>query len=214
MLNGLTLLALSNAILAFSSLFGVFLLIQGYRIAVQKIPVMCALIAFAMVTIASVFGMLSTGFSPAWSAPFELMSEATRTLAPPALAAAIASLRWKKEWSQQNWWRAMIGLMVGYELARWSGYLVLYQNTIAAASIGIMVAAVVSSSGTMQRTFTLFLTVAIIAYSLVALALFAQGSAEGFLHQELYRYLLALGNLFSASAIFSFLKCELRARSL
>lgn len=108
----------------------------------------------------------------------------------------------------------MIGLMVGYELARWSGYLVLYQNTIAAASIGTMVAAVVSSSGTMQRTFTLFLTVAIIAYGLVALALFAQGAAEGFLRQELYRYLLALGNLFSASAIFSFLKYELRARSL
>ncbi len=212
MLDVWTSLALSNATLACSSLFGVFLLSQGYRATQQKAAVFCALLAFVLVAIISVQGTLITGFAIDCQTSYDMMVEAGKTLAPPAMATAIASLCWQKQWQKQNLWRGLMGLMAGYELARYTGHLVFYLNSVSVLSLAFMLVATFSSK-LLERTSTIFLAVAAMAYALSATAIGTQGQLDGFLRQDLHRYLLALGNLFCASAMFMMLKKELRIRS-
>ncbi|CAM3710688.1 hypothetical protein [Parendozoicomonas haliclonae] len=205
MFNTWTSLALSDAILAFSSFFGVFLLSQCYRLAHDKLPVAGALIAFVLVAVSSSLGTLSYGFSQIWQQPYIMLMTATKTLAPPMLAAALATLCWNLEWSKPTWWRILIGLMVGFELSRYTGYGETYLYTTSAISLAVMFAAAITVSSR-ERTFTVFMVTAVVAYSLAALVIGTEGQLAGYLRLDLYRYLLALGNLFAASGIFVLLK--------
>ncbi len=212
MLDVWTSLALSNAILACSSLFGVFLLSQGYGVTQQKAVVFSGLLAFGLVAIVSVQGTLIHGFSIDCQTSYVMMVEASKTLSPPALAAAIAGLCWQKQWQKQNLWRGLMGLMAGYELARHTGHLVFYSNSISVLSLACILVATFTNK-LFERTSTMFLAVAAMAYGLSATVIGTQGQLDGFLRQDLHRYLLALGNLFCASAMFMMLKKELRMRS-
>ncbi len=165
--------------------------------------------AFTLVAASSSLGTLSSGFSSLWSEPHLMLMTAAQALAPPMLAAALASLCWKLNWSRPTWWRILIGLMAGYELARQIGYAEIFLYTVAALSLIVMLVSTVTIARR-ERTFAVFMTVAILAYGLTVLVITTEGSASGYLRVDLYRYLLALGNLFSASAIFIMLKRQVR----
>ncbi|WP_281647110.1 hypothetical protein [Parendozoicomonas sp. Alg238-R29] len=200
-----TSLAISDTILAFSSFFGVFLMSQSYRLTSNRMPVTGMLLSFLLVGIGAALGTLRYGFSPAWEQPYQMMMAAAKTLAPPLMAAAMAVFCWKLQWSRPAWWRLLIGLMAGYELSRQTGYGELFLDITAFSSLFITTAAALSMTK-QERIFSLFMIVAVIAYALAALVIGTEGSLAGYLRLDLYRYLLALGNLFAASGIFIMLK--------
>ena len=209
MLNTWTSLAISDAVLAFSSFFGVFLMSQGCRLVSQRIPVVGALLAYGLVATGATLGTLTYGVSMSWEAPYLMIMTAAKTLSPPLLATALATLCWKLTWSRQAWWRLLIGLMAGYELSRQTGYSEQFLYIAAATSLVITATAALSLTK-LQPTFTLFIVVSVCAYGLAALVIGTEGKIAGYLRLDLYRYLLALGNLFSASGIFIMLKQQAR----
>ena len=168
-------------------------------------PVTGLLMAFLLVGLGATLGTLKFGFSTAWAEPHRMMITAARTLAPPLFAAAMASFCWKMEWSRPTWWRLLIGLMAGFELCRQSGYANTFIYTTTAISV-VVISATALSMLKRDRIFALFMIIAAIAYTLAALLITSEGSLAGYLRLDLYRYLLALGNLFAASGIFTMLK--------
>ena len=212
MFNTWTSLAISDAILAFSSFFSVFLMSQCHKLALRKMPVVGALMAYALAGFGATLGTLRYGFSDDWIAPYEMMMAAAKTLSPPLLATAMATLCWKLHWSRPAWWRLLIGMMAGYELARYTGYADTFLYISSALSLLIMLTASLSWVRR-ESTSTLFLVVSVFAYGLAALVIGTEGRLAGYLRLDLYRYLLALGNLLSASGIFIMLKSQHKAAS-
>ena len=200
-----TSLAISDAILAFSSFFGVFLMTQSYRLTSDKMPVSGVLLSFLLVGISATLGTLHYGFSSGWAEPHRMMITAAETLAPPLLALAMAEFCWKLGWSRPAWWRLLIGLMAGFELCRQSGYHKHFIMFSITASLLITGAAAVTMLKR-ERIFGLFMIIAVAAYSLAAFVIGTEGSLAGYLRLDLYRYLLALGTLFAASGLFFMLK--------
>ncbi|MTI14456.1 hypothetical protein [Sansalvadorimonas verongulae] len=200
-----TSLAISDAILAFSSFFGVFLMTQSYRLTSERMPVTGVIISFLLVGISAILGTLHFGLSSAWAGPHNTMTTAAKTLAPPLLALSMAEFCWKLGWSRPAWWRLLIGLMAGFELCRQSGYHEHFITTTITISLIVTGAAAVTMLKR-ERFFGLFMIIAVAAYGLAALVIGTEGSLAGYLRLDLYRYLLALGNLFAASGIFIMLK--------
>ena len=83
-------LAISYAILAFSSFFGVFLMSQSLRLKQERMPVLAALTAYFLMGCSAVFGTLVYGFSTDWGEPHRLFLTAARTLAPLLLGCALS----------------------------------------------------------------------------------------------------------------------------
>ena len=95
--------------------------------------------------------------------------------------------------------------MAGFELTRQMGY----SNEFISICYAIaLVMATVSAlhNKAAERPFTIFVLISVIAYGLAGLVMMTEGTLAEYLRLDLYRYLLALGNLFSASAIFIMIK--------
>ncbi len=197
--------AISDAILAFSSLFGVFLMVQSRRLVEEEMPIMSAMLGYALVGSAAFLGTLRYGFSSSWAPAHKMMTTAALTLGPSLLAAALFVICFEKVWQRPAWWRLLIGLMAGHELFRqlgWSHDFIMTVNTCAL----IVMAVSAIHYYKVERIFSAFVLVAVIAYSLAALVVGTEGQLAGYLRLDLYHYLLALGHLFSASAVFILVK--------
>ena len=203
-------LAISDAILAFSSLFGVFLMAQCYRMAESRLPVIGAMLGYILVGSAAALGTIRFGITQSWAPAHDMMTAAAVTLGPSLLAAALGSICLGWNWQKPTWWRMLIGLMAGYELFRQFGLQHTFNMTINTVAMAVMAFSAFRTYH-IQRIFSGFILIAVGAYSLASLVIGTEGQLAGYLRLDLYRYLLALGHLFSASAIFILTKREFRS---
>ncbi|MCL6270438.1 hypothetical protein M3P05_10950 [Sansalvadorimonas sp. 2012CJ34-2] len=203
-------LAISDAILAFSSLFGVFLMVQCRRMVGDHMPILASTLAYLLVGSAAALGTLRYGFSQSWAPAHDMLTAAALTLGPNLLATALGALCLGWKLSRPTWWRIMLGLMLGYEISRLAGYVTAYHMTINTLAL-IVMAKVAMDMYKKQRLFSGFTFIAVGAYALAALVVGTEGQLAGYLRLDLYHYLLALGHLFSASAIFNLLKIDSRS---
>ena len=203
--------AISDAILAFSSLFGVFVMAECRRLLECRLPIMATMLAYLLVGTAASLGTLRYGFSPSWAPAHDMMTTAALTLAPSLLASTLFVICFKIEWQPAAWWRLLIGLMAGRELAAQFGYAHDFIMTVNSIALMVMSASAVRYYSE-KRIFSVFMFVAVPAYTLASLfvGMGTDGQLAGYLRLDLYHYLLALGHLFSASAVFILAKNESR----
>ncbi len=198
--------AISDAVLAFSSLFGVFLMAQFRSFEPsRRMPATVALLAFGLVAAAAGLGTLRYGFSAIWTEPHQMLNQAANYLSPSLLAAAIAATVWNWPLRRQDWGSILLGLMACFELMRRLEWLDTWHLLLSTGALLLMTAAIITR-GERKPTFTAFSLTGICAYFIGGLVIGTEGKLAGFLRMDLFHYLLALGNLCIASGFFHYLR--------
>ena len=198
-------LAISDAILALSSFFGVFLMFQCQKLVSVRVPVKAALFAYLLAGCGAAIGTLFYGFSNAWAGAHQLFSNAATTMSPALLAGACVCLLYRVNVQGATWWRLLIALMLGFEVGRQTGHVGLFQTIVAIVSLAAIAVATVLKQG-YSSMVPMFLLGSVLIYALGAVVIGTEGSFGDYLRLDLYHYLLALGNLLSATALFTLLK--------
>ncbi len=198
-------LAISFAVLAFASLFAVFLLAQQKAFAqVHRFSAKAALMGFLMMALAAITGTLFYGISALWYGPQEMLSNAAMFLAPPLIGVATCLGITTKKWQPPAWGRMILGICVVYEACRWYGLDTVYRD--------LQVALVLASAsclllrGAADRKTKGLIGSGIVSYLTGALIIGTEGTLAGYLRLDLFCYLVGLGNLLLSSGLYLLFK--------
>lgn len=197
-------LAISYSVLAFASLFAVFLLAQQKVFAqIHRFSAKAALLGFLMMALAAIAGTLYYGISAAWQGPHEMLANAAMFLAPPLLGVATCLGITAKSWSSAVWGRVILAVCVVYEVCRWYGVELLYRDlqvALVLVSIMYLLRAVAD-----PKTKGLIGT-SMVSYLIGALVIGTEGTLAGYLRLDLFCYLVGLGNLLLGSGLYLLFK--------
>lgn len=199
--------AASSAILAFSSFFGVFLMLQrsAFRHSSSR-PAITAMISFMLIGLTAIFDTVRYGFSLNTA---DILQHVINTvaffIAPPLLTAALISIGWQKKWRNDVGWVLFFLSCLFFLLAKYVHDLNFYRTLM------ISCALIVSFSSVIKAPFrhhssTLFLMIAIGAYAMGLLVISYFKTSVVFLRLDFFHYLTALGNLFLASGFFQLMR--------
>lgn len=197
-------LAISYSVLAFASLFAVFLLAQQKVFAqIHRFSAKAALLGFLMMALAAIAGTLYYGISAAWQGPHEMLANAAMFLAPPLLGVATCLGITIKSWSSAVWGRVILAVCVVYEVCRWYGIELIYRDlqvALVLVSIMYLLRAVAD-----PKTKGLIGT-SMVSYLIGALVIGTEGTLAGYLRLDLFCYLVGLGNLLLGSGLYLLFK--------
>ena len=197
-------LAISYSVLAFASLFAVFLLAQQKVFAqIHRFSAKAALLGFLMMALAAIAGTLYYGISAAWQGPHEMLANAAMFLAPPLLGVATCLGITIKSWSSAVWGRVILAVCVVYEVCRWYGIELVYRDlqvALVLVSIMYLLRAVAD-----PKTKGLIGT-SMVSYLIGALVIGTEGTLAGYLRLDLFCYLVGLGNLLLGSGLYLLFK--------
>lgn len=197
-------LAISYSVLAFASLFAVFLLAQQKAFAqIHRFSAKAALLGFLMMALAAIAGTLYYGISAAWQGPHEMLANAAMFLAPPLLGVATCLGITTKSWSSAVWGRVILAVCVVYEVCRWYGIELIYRDlqvALVLVSIMYLLRAVAD-----PKTKGLIGT-SMVSYLIGALVIGTEGTLAGYLRLDLFCYLVGLGNLLLGSGLYLLFK--------
>ena len=197
-------LAISYSVLAFASLFAVFLLAQQKVFAqIHRFSAKAALLGFLMMALAAIAGTLYYGISAAWQGPHEMLANAAMFLAPPLLGVATCLGITAKSWSSAVWGRVILAVCVVYEVCRWYGIELIYRDlqvALVLVSIMYLLRAVAD-----PKTKGLIGT-SMVSYLIGALVIGTEGTLAGYLRLDLFCYLVGLGNLLLGSGLYLLFK--------
>ena len=198
-------LAISDTVLAFASAFGVFLMAQRKSFAeIHKLSATCAMIGFAFMALGAITGTLRYGISPAWRGPHEMLTNVALFLSPPMIGIAVCLGLTTRSLSGPTWGRIVLGICVLYEVCRWYGLEVIYRDfQVALLAVAIFVLVLRSP---VENTSRLLIIAAMSSIFTGVLIVGTQGTLAGYLRLDLFRYLIALGNLLLSSGLYFLLK--------
>lgn len=198
-------LALSDAVLAFASVFAVFLMAQQKAFArIHRASAAAAMLGFSLMALASITGSLRYGVSPAWSAPHEMLVNVAMFMSPPLVGIAACLGLTTRSWSRPAWGRLILGICVVYEATRWYGLEIIYRDLQLALLLVTTLYLLLRSSIEPGPKWLMIASIASIFTG--ALVIGTQGTLAGYLRLDLFRYLIGLGNLLFSSGLYFALK--------
>ncbi|MGY0218093.1 hypothetical protein ACWJJH_12050 [Endozoicomonadaceae bacterium StTr2] len=200
--------AFSYAALAFASAFGLFLLISQYRsfAAIRKVPAKIAVLGFGILTATATLGLLRYGFSDRWVEAHDLFANLGWYMAMPLIGATFLDAGRDMEWSKPTWWRIILGLCLIFEVARMMGWQAEYKlvaNLTAALAATLAVCWPKSDITSGSRLFTL---AGVVSCVVAAVVIGTEGQLIGYLREDVFRYMVALGTLCLGSGLFFILQ--------
>ena len=194
-------LALSDAMLAFASIFAVFLMAQQKALAqVHRLSGVMALLGFLLMAMAATLGCLRYGFSSAWAGPHDMMTNIATFMSPPLVSIALYLGLSAKCWSKAAWGRVIIVVCLLYEVSRWYRLESLYRDL----QLGLALAATLYFILKSQLDYgpKLMMLTALASYFVGGLIIGNQGTLLGYLRLDLFRYFIGLGNLLLSSGMY------------
>ena len=194
-------LAISDAVLAFSSIFAVFLMAQRKTFAeIHRLSANCAMLGFLLMAMASTVGSLRYGISDTWAAPHDMLVNVAMFLSPPLVGIAICLGLVTKSWSGAVWGRIILGVCLAYEVSRWNGLEVIYRDLqLVIIVVCVLFLALRSSLPSGPRWLIIS---SLSSYFISVLVIGTQGTLAGYLRLDLFRYLIGLGNLLLGSGMY------------
>ena len=198
-------LAISDAVLAFSSIFAVFLMAQRKVFAdIHRLSANCAMLGFILIALASTVGSLRYGISDRWTAPHDMLMNVAMFLSPPLIGLAICLGLVTKSWSGGVWGRIILGVCAAYEVSRWNGLEIIYRDLqLAILVVSVLFLALRSSLPSGPRWLII---ASLFSYFTGVLVVGTQGTFAGYLRLDLFRYLVGLGNLLLSSGMYLMMK--------
>ena len=198
-------LAISDTILALSSLFSVFLMAQQKVFAgLHRISATAALFGFLLMALAAITGSLYYGFSTIWGSPHKMLVNAAMFLAPPLTGIATCLGVLGKSLKRAVWGRVILGVCIVYEVCRWYGLETLYRDLQMALLLTLALYLLVRT--TLEPGPKWLIIASIISYFTGALVIGTEGTLAGYLRADLFRYLTGLGNLLLGSGLYLLFK--------
>ena len=203
-------LALSDAVLAAASAFAVFLLFQQKSFAsIHRTASKGALLGFMLIALAAIAGTLTFGFSESWTGVYLFLSNAANFLAPPLVGMAMVSILTSQEWSKPAWGRLVIAVCLAYEVSRWYGVDIIYRDAqLAVALITVLYLVLKAQIEPAPKGLIL---ISFSSFFVGALVIGNEGTLGGYLRINLFRYLIALGNLFLGTGLYMLLRSQHRS---
>ena len=195
--------AASSAILAFASLFGVFLMLQrsAFRHSIAQ-PATTAMICFLLIGLTAIMDTVRYGFNlHTISSMQHLVNTVAFFIAPPLLAAALISIGWQKKWRSEVGWILLFSSCIFFWLAKQANDMIFYRTLMISCSLIVAFIAVIRAPFR-HPSSTLFLMIAICSYAMGILVISYFKTRIVFLRVDFFHYLTALGNLFLASGFF------------
>ncbi|MRI32828.1 hypothetical protein EOPP23_07500 [Endozoicomonas sp. OPT23] len=200
-------LALSDAVLALASAFAVFLMSQQKSFAVvHRTASKGALLGFLLMAGAGVTGTLNFGFSEAWFEVYRFLNNAATFMAPPLIGTAMILVLTGNQWSKPAWGRLVIAICLAFEVCRWYGLGDLYRDLQIAGFLAIIMLLLLKAQ--IEPGPKAMVIAAFVSYFVGALVIGNEGTLAGYLRLNLFRYLIALGNLLLGSGLFMLLKSQ------
>ena len=198
-------LAISDAVLAFASAFGVFLMAQRRSFAeIHRQSATCAMIGFALMTLGATAGTLRYGFSPAWTGPHEMLTNVALFLSPPMVGIAVCLGLTTRSLKGSTWGRIVLGICVLYEVCRWYGLEIIYRDMqVAILAVVILTLALRSP---IENGSRMLIIASMLSIFTGVMIVGTQGTLAGYLRLDLFRYLIGLGNLLLSSGLYFLLK--------
>ena len=198
-------LAISYAVLAFASLFAVFLLAQQKAFAqMYRFSAKAALLGFLMMALAAIMGTLYYGISTVWQGPQEMLATAAMFLAPPLVGVATCLGITTRKWSPPAWGRMILGVCVVYEVCRWYGLDTIYRDLQVALALALASYLLLRSEA--DTKIKGLIGTGIVSYLTGALIIGTEGTLAGYLRLDLFCYLVGLGNLLLSSGLYLLFK--------
>ena len=198
-------LATSHAVLAFASIFSVFLLAQQKVFAkLHRTSSMGALFGFLLMTFASLTASFRYGISNIWSAPNDMLVNAAMFLAPALVGTATCLGLCVKSWSRASWGRLILGVCVFYEVCRWYEIEHIYRDLQIAVLLALMSYLLLRSSIEYGVKWLILCSVA--SYFIGALIIGTDGTLGSYFRMDLFRYFVGLGNLLLSSGLYLLFK--------
>ncbi len=198
-------LAISDAVLAFSSIFAVFLMVQRNVFAdIHRLSASCAMLGFLLMAMASVVGSLRYGISESWADPHDMLMNIAMFMSPPLIGIASCLGLMTKSWSSSAWGRLILSVCLIYEVSRWNGLEIIYRDLqLAIIVVCILTLAIRSALPSGPRWLVIL---SLCSYFIGVLVIGTQGTLAGYLRLDLFRYLVGLGNLLLSSGIYLIMK--------
>lgn len=198
-------LAISDAVLAFASAFGVFLLAQRKSFAkIHRQTATCAMLGFLLMALGATAGSLRYGFSPIWIGLHEMLTNVALFMSPPLVGIAVCLGLTTRSLSGPVWGRIIIAVCLVYEVSRWNGVELIYRDIqIALLAVAILFLALKSPVETGCR---LLIISSVISIFTGVMIIGTNGTLAGYLRLDLFRYLIGLGNLLMSSGMYLMLK--------
>ena len=198
-------LAISDAVLAFSSIFAVFLMAQRKTFAeIHRLSANCAMLGFLLMATASVVGSIRYGISDSWSGPHSMLINVAMFLSPPLVGIAISLALTTRSWSGAAWGRVILGVCIVYEISRWNGLELIYRDLQLSLLVATVFYLTMKSSLAPGPRWLIILSLC--SYFIGALVIGTQGTLAGYLRLDLFRYLIGLGNLLLSSGMYLTMK--------
>ncbi len=194
-------LAISDAMLAFASIFSVFLLAQQKALAqIHRLSGVMALLGFLLMALAATMGSLRYGVSDIWAAPHDMLTNIATYMSPPLVSIALCLGLSAKSWSKAAWGRLILTVCLLYEISRWYGLELLYRDIQLALAICATLYFIIKS----QLDFgpRIMILTAIGAYFVGGLIIGNEGTLLGYLRLDLFRYFIGLGNLLLSTGMY------------
>ncbi|WP_330926916.1 hypothetical protein [Candidatus Sororendozoicomonas aggregata] len=194
-------LAISDATLAFASIFSVFLMAQQKAfIRVHRASCTMAMYGFLLIATAAILGCLRYGFSSYWAASHDLATGIATFLAPPIVGAALCLGLLLKSWSKTVWAGGIVLVCMLYGISDWFGVERFYRDAELAIALVLTLYCILRSQ--MNYGPKLMILSAIASYFIGGLIIGNQGTLLGYLRLDLFRYFMGLGNLLLSSGMY------------
>ena len=200
-------LALSDAVLAAASAFAVFLLSQQKSFAVvHRTAAKGALLGFILMVGAGVTGTLNFGFSTAWSEIYLFLNNAATFMAPPLIGTAMILILTGNQWSKPAWGRLVIAICLAFEVCRWYGLGNLYRDVQIAGFLAVIMLFLIKAQ--VEPGPKAMIVLSFVSYFVGALVIGNEGYLGGYQRLNLFRYMIALGNLLLGSGLYMLLRSQ------
>ncbi|PJE78867.1 hypothetical protein CI610_02185 [invertebrate metagenome] len=194
-------LAISDIVLAFASLFAVFLMAQVKQFpALYKTSSIAAFTGFLLMGLASVVGSLHYGISPIWTPYHKILTELAMLLSPPLVAIALSLILCADSWTKRRWFFLIAAIIAFYSISRHFDAGELYCNI--QLSILLLFITVQMIRAKIEPMPHVILWSSIIIYFLGGIVIGNEGTLMGYLRLEMFRYIMGLGNLLLGTAMF------------
>ena len=195
-------LAISDAMLAFASIFAVFIMAQQKAMAqVHRMSSIIALFGFLLMAMAASAGCLRYGISAqVWAAPHDMLTNIATYMAPPLISIALCLGLSARSWSRAAWGRVIIVICLLYEISRWYELDAIYRDLQLALAISFTLYFTLKSQ--LDYGPKLMILTAIASYFVGGLIIGNQGTLLGYLRLDLFRYFIGLGNLLLSSGMY------------
>lgn len=194
-------LALSDAMLAFASIFSVFLLAQRKSLApIHRLSCVMALFGFLLMALAATAGSLRYGVTEFWMQPHKVLTHIATYLSPPLVSLALCLGLSARAWSRSAWALMILAVLLLHGLAHRYGFSLIYRDMQLAVAIGASCYFVIKSH--LELRPRIMMLAAIASYFFGGLIIGNEGTLLGYLRLDLFRYFIGLGNLLLSTGMY------------